>query len=285
MDNASSNVVVIDYLKKQFSKKKKLVLDGKFFHLRCCAHILNLIVKDDMYEIQDSTSAIRASVKYVKSSPQRAQHFKSCVELEGIACKSTLCLDVPTRWNSTYLMLDCALNFQKAFERMEEQEPLFKYELNLKLPTSEDWDNARVLVKFLKHFFYATKTLSSSLHVSSNCYFDEFCKIEGLLNTWCKHSDSCLSVMAIKMLAKFDKYWGKLERVNFMLVAAVVLDPCYRVRYFKFCFERVYDEDKVNELLAMINERMKLLFEHYEKLHACTSSPCKDQANLGFLNA
>ena len=128
-------------------------------------------------------SAIHASVKYVKSSPQRAQQFKSCVEQEGIACKSTLCLDVPTRWNSTYLMLDCALKFQKAFERREEQEPSFKYELNLKLPTSEDWDNAQVLTKFRKHFFDATKTLSSSLHVSSSCYIDEFCKIEGLLNS------------------------------------------------------------------------------------------------------
>ena len=33
--------------------------------------------------------------------------------------KKLLCLDVPTRWNSTYLMLESAEKFQKAFERLE----------------------------------------------------------------------------------------------------------------------------------------------------------------------
>ena len=30
-----------------------------------------------------------------------------------------LSLDVPTRWNSTYLMLDTAEKFEKAFERFD----------------------------------------------------------------------------------------------------------------------------------------------------------------------
>ena len=38
-----------------------------------------------------------------------------------------LSLDVPTRWNSTYLMLDCALKFVRAFDTLEEEDG--RYEL------------------------------------------------------------------------------------------------------------------------------------------------------------
>ncbi|KAK3204270.1 hypothetical protein Dsin_018316 [Dipteronia sinensis] len=48
----------------------------------------------------------------------RLQKFKSCAEKEKISSNKLLCLDVPTRWNSTYLMLDSAEKFQKAFERI-----------------------------------------------------------------------------------------------------------------------------------------------------------------------
>ena len=36
--------------------------------------------------------------------------------------KGLVALDVPTRWNSTYLMSELALKFQKAFDRMEEDD-------------------------------------------------------------------------------------------------------------------------------------------------------------------
>jgi hypothetical protein len=37
--------------------------------VRCCAHILNLIVSDGLKEIDESIVKVRSAVKYVKSSP------------------------------------------------------------------------------------------------------------------------------------------------------------------------------------------------------------------------
>jgi len=48
--------------------------------MRCCAHILSLIVKDGLKEIRDSISKIWSAVKYAKSSPARFARFKACVE-------------------------------------------------------------------------------------------------------------------------------------------------------------------------------------------------------------
>ena len=37
----------------------------------------------------------------------------------GIESKSLLCQDIPTRWNSTYVMLESAVKFEKVFLRMD----------------------------------------------------------------------------------------------------------------------------------------------------------------------
>ena len=77
------------------------VLEHEFLHMRCCAHILNLIVGDGMRDIDASIVKVREAVRYVKFSPNRNQTFMGFVERLGIDSKSLLCLDVPTRWNYT----------------------------------------------------------------------------------------------------------------------------------------------------------------------------------------
>ena len=66
-------------------------------HVRCCAHILNLIVMEGLKEVNTSILKVRNAVKYAKSSPSRLDKFKSCVERQKIGEKGLLCLDVPTR--------------------------------------------------------------------------------------------------------------------------------------------------------------------------------------------
>ncbi|TYK22234.1 putative transposase [Cucumis melo var. makuwa] len=150
VDNASSNDVTIAYLVKKFKGKNGLVLDGEFIHIRCCAHILNLIVSDALKDLHVSIIRIRNAVKYVRSSPTRLQIFKDFAKEDKMSTKNCLTMDVPTRWNSTFTMLDGAIKCQKTFERLEVYDP--SYLPKDDIPTTEDWDNAKVFVKFLKTF-------------------------------------------------------------------------------------------------------------------------------------
>ena len=115
VDNANSNGVTIKFLENVTKDWERTVLEHEFLHMRCCAHILNLIVGDGMREIDASIAKVCESMRYVKSSPNRNQTFVGFVERLGIESKSLLCLDVPTRWNSTYLMLETAQKFEKGF--------------------------------------------------------------------------------------------------------------------------------------------------------------------------
>ncbi|KAG2715479.1 hypothetical protein I3760_03G079800 [Carya illinoinensis] len=103
VDNASTNDVIIEYLRKFIGGH---LFERKYIHIRCCAHIMNLIVNDGLRDCDDSIIRVRNAVRYVRSSPARMEKFKKCTEKEKIDCTKLVCLDVSTTWNSTYLMLE-----------------------------------------------------------------------------------------------------------------------------------------------------------------------------------
>ena len=41
-----------------------LILDESLFHMRCCAHMLNLIVKDGLAMIADGIERVHSSVSF-----------------------------------------------------------------------------------------------------------------------------------------------------------------------------------------------------------------------------
>ena len=51
LDNASSNDSAVRTLRDHFAEKGNLYFNSKIFHVRCCAHVLNLMVQDGLSEI------------------------------------------------------------------------------------------------------------------------------------------------------------------------------------------------------------------------------------------
>ena len=115
VDNASLNLTTIKFLERVTKDWNGTILENEFMHMRCCAYILNLIVREGLKEIDASIAKVLEAMRYVKSSPNRNQNFRSFIERLGMESKSLLCLDLPTRWNLTYLMLEIAEKFEKVF--------------------------------------------------------------------------------------------------------------------------------------------------------------------------
>ena len=73
------------------------ILGETSFHMRCCAHILNLIVKDEMSIIHDSIEKIRDNVSFWVETPKREEKFiEACEQLE-IPYSKKLRMDCRTR--------------------------------------------------------------------------------------------------------------------------------------------------------------------------------------------
>ena len=130
LDNVSYNDTLVSHLKKHPSFRPYLPYGGEFFHVRCGAHILNLIVQDRLKVINEVVYNLRESVKYVRGSDHRKLRFAQCLSELPFLTSKKVHQDVPTRWNSTYLMIETCLKYQDAFSHLSR---IDKYFLNCPL--------------------------------------------------------------------------------------------------------------------------------------------------------
>ncbi|KAL4201255.1 hypothetical protein AMTRI_Chr02g215140 [Amborella trichopoda] len=90
LDNASYNDVVASSLVSQLSRKSALLLNGKMFHMRCCAHILNLIVQDGVGKIKTIIDKIREIIKFIRGSQGRQERFNERIQVIRIESKKNM---------------------------------------------------------------------------------------------------------------------------------------------------------------------------------------------------
>jgi hypothetical protein len=145
VDNASSNDIAVAFFASVLKDKSKNPpeLNGTFFHVRFAAHnIINLVVKDGFKEISEAIANIQASVQYIKATPTRKQAFQAACEMSNIPT-----VDVPTRWNSTYLMINSAIPYKNAFDYLSMKDSDFTV-----CPTSGKWAELAAMKDFLSIF-------------------------------------------------------------------------------------------------------------------------------------
>ena len=100
LDNASANTKAIEFFENDLS----LFGDGTIFHQRCACHVINLIVKSGLKEMGNHIKRIRDSLAWIQGSNQRQEDWFRFLQALNIPPRA-LALDMPIRWNSTYIML------------------------------------------------------------------------------------------------------------------------------------------------------------------------------------
>ncbi|KAL0814308.1 hypothetical protein Bca101_070751 [Brassica carinata] len=265
LDNATYNDSMQKILKHrlQMASGNGLLCDGKFFHVRCCAHILNLIVKEGLELAVGLLENIRESVKFVKASGSRIEAFAACVQSVGIRSGAGLSLDVPTRWNSTYDMLARALKFRDAFTSLKECDRSYK-----SLPSEDEWDRGQKICEFLKPFSTITTFFSGVRYPTANAYFLQVWKIECLLMKYASCDDPVMKEMAKKMRVKFSKYW---DEYSLVLAMGAVLDPRLKLQILRTAYDKV-DPRNAEKKVEVVKKNLKKLYEEYGAKFQSSSS-------------
>ncbi|KAC9702932.1 hypothetical protein E3N88_45363 [Mikania micrantha] len=271
VDNASSNDVAIEYLVgKMMNWGDRCILKGKWTHVRCIAHIINLILQEGIKELGTSVDRIRAAVRWVRLSPARLKKFKEFALLEKVECQKSLVLDVLTHWNSTYLMLSVASEYERAFKRFIEEDYVFSRDLQEGCGVLEltDWENARRLGCFLEHFYELTLRVSGTNYITSNTYLDSISFMDSVLKQCMSSNDDQLSNMAMSMTLKFNKYWGDLNKFNLLVFIASLFDPRTKLAYLKVNLRGMYGNETGDKVVQLCENALLEIFNDYKRIHS-----------------
>ncbi|WOH12837.1 hypothetical protein DCAR_0832346 [Daucus carota subsp. sativus] len=224
---------------KLFLKSKTSSTSSMKRHLEKCvkAHSGTLqpqlqVRRDGLKPIMSIVSRVRDGIKYIGFSEGRRKKWAEISELLQIKPKK-LILDVSTRWNTTYHMLYCGLQFKQVFPRYAVWDKSFREYV----PSEEDWVKVGHVCSLLRVFDDATRIVSGSEYPTSNLFLSELKRVKELLDKKVVNSNSYMREMAGTMQEKFDKYWGES---NLMMSIGAVMDPRFKMKLISFCFPIIY---------------------------------------------
>ena len=113
--------------------------------------------------------------------------FAECVSGVGVDCSKGLLLDCPTRWNSTFMMIQRALVYKVVFSR------LGRSDTSTSTLTEEEWSRLAKISDLLRPFDLITKQFSGRNYPTANLYLMNVWSIESLILSYCIIEDESIS--------------------------------------------------------------------------------------------
>lgn len=229
---------------------KAAAAKSNILHIPCFAHSLNLIVQHAINEsIEKIVGKVKSIVMHFKKSPfalSKLTSMQTNLKKEKLKLKQ----DVPTRWNSTFDMLE-RFNLNK--------DPIIFSLAILGVKTfnlvDKDWDIIQQAVEILRVFYEVTKEISSEKTVSISKMGILIRLMARNIKSYQKENKNCceeINTLLENLLNGLTERFGELS-YNELVTQATLLDP----RFKKQAFDE--DEGKYRDCYNSILAQMKSL--------------------------
>ena len=143
-DNGSNMITLAENLKVSLALKYN---NNNFLHFRCVAHVLNLAVKEGLKLIDEPIKKIRQLASKIHNSQPILEELKTIFAMKNQPFLIPD-LDIPTRWNSLYIMIKKMLKIKDMVEILVAgNRNLFQ-----NYPNNEEWKCIEVYIQ--KNFLF-----------------------------------------------------------------------------------------------------------------------------------
>ncbi|GJV99539.1 zinc finger BED domain-containing protein RICESLEEPER 2 [Tanacetum coccineum] len=239
-------------------------MGGRFYHSRCVAHIINLVVQAGL-----GVSVIDAIIESFKtmlkdifksSARTRQRYVKICKDAEKPCLRPNW--DFPTRWNSTYHMFLGGLKQQTTLAYYHD---VLANKNRCNHFSAESWVIIQSLTQLLEVFNNATKILSGVYYPTSPLVLQQIFFMSTTLSEY-ELEGGILSSMIKPMKKKLRKYFQHMPSI---IICAAALNPCFNVNGVDYLIESIsrdlefFDDTFASKSKSYFNESLEGLYNLY----------------------
>ncbi|GJV44925.1 zinc finger BED domain-containing protein RICESLEEPER 2 [Tanacetum coccineum] len=260
LDNASNNTSAMDKLKLKYDPP----MGGRFYHSRCVAHIINLVVQAGLGvpAIDAIIESFKTMLKdiFKSSARTRQRYVKICKDAEKPCLRPNW--DVPTRWNSTYHMFLSGLKQQTTLAYYHD---VLANKNRCNHFSAESWVIIQSLTQLLEVFNNATKILSGVYYPTSPLVLQQIFFMSTALSEY-ELEGGILSSMIKPMKKKLRKYFQHMPSI---ITCAAALNPCFNVNGVDYLIESIsrdlefFDDTFASKSKSYFNESLEGLYNLY----------------------
>lgn len=192
----------------------------------CMVHSLQLVVNSGCLKQKSVANVVGTARRLVGHYHHSVLAKKSLTKAQNDLNIPQHCLiqDEPTRWDSTYLMLERLCEQRRALA-LACQSLSLGHGMEL---TNQDWELAEILLKILKLFWEATKTLSDEQSTLADC-IPVVNSIKTGLQSLC--GEQRVKMLTNELIGEMNRRFSDLERST-PHALATLLDPRYKDKVF-----------------------------------------------------
>jgi hypothetical protein len=225
MDNASNNDAMYNCLALDYDL--------------CFAHVVNLGVVAALDVIKEELSLLRRIIRIIRSGPQSFLRFREINDIVKIADLKPI-LDVLTRWNSTYDMMDRALKLEKSIQMYVSQ-----YDSNLTTSEMDKafnlkgsmWGRFRDIMEYLQKFKEVSTVLCGDKYPTLSMVVPQYNRLLKHLEKYGEKTRPAALATSIDPLhrsvvaahAKIKEYYNVTSETY---TVATVLDPRLKLDFY-----------------------------------------------------
>jgi hAT family C-terminal dimerisation region len=269
LDNASNNDTAIESVHDELAAHGiDRVISSLEGRLRCVGHIINLVAKAllfgkdtdalEMDEVDFATwrkvgavGKLHNIIRWIRASPQRRDRFLE-IQINILANTKAFMLrqNNETRWNSTFDMIERALELRTAIDTFivaSINDRSIQYQNKQKSDTvaldklsSTDWKELEEMCELLRPFKYITKDMEGN--IGDSRMNGAICDVLPAMDFLLQHLEeakkkyvstkSTLSTCINLAWKKLDEYYTLTDSTP-VYACAVILDPRLKLHYFQ----------------------------------------------------
>eukprot|EP00474_Spongospora_subterranea_P005608 CRZ06066.1 hypothetical protein [Spongospora subterranea] len=258
MDNASNNDTLVSALSQHLQEISTNGINGIpakwdpiHSRIRCLPHVINLAAQaflkafgdedtllvsdDDVPDVSSSNilKRLRYIVKKLRSSPSQRKQFLGQCELANVE-RLMLILDVRTRWNSTFYMIQRAVKVRCGMQNWLRTDPeIGRAKLGCMQFCQDEWERLERVSCLLEMFENASKLMSGEKYPTLSFVMPIFIELFTFIERQVQIplDDPMLGPLNAAH-AVLAKYYSFTDDSHYYLLA-VLLDPRFKTKYLK----------------------------------------------------